>query len=143
LQTYKDRYKFAHEVTYEDGVISNFHFDAYEEALPAWKYPDLTRHTEYLGAVIQATVHDEMGKEAMYLRNLERAREGVKNWLEGPNADIDRIIRSVSQGGAWNVSNKLVKEFPALAEAEVAENVVRAVRDAFTPVKGDDDDTIK
>jgi hypothetical protein len=143
LRTYKDRYQFAHEVTYEDGVVSNFHFDAYNEALPAWKYPDLTLHTEYLGDVIQATVHDEMSKEAMYLRNLERARDGVKNWLEGPNSDIDRIIRSVSQGGTWKVSNKLAKEFPALAEAEVADNVVRAVREAFNPEQPNDDDTIE
>ncbi|WP_199688105.1 Fic family protein [Noviherbaspirillum sedimenti] len=142
LDTYKDRYKFGQEVPYEDGVVSNFHFDAYDEALHVWKYPDLTAHAEYMGEVIQMTIQDEMNKEAMYLRNLERAREGVKNWLEGPNTDIDRIIRSVSQGGAWKVSNKLAKEFPALAEAEVAENVVKAVREAFNagePEGGDEE----
>lgn len=131
LDAYKERCKFGQEVTYEDGVVSNFHFDAYDEALPVWRYPDLTPHVEYLGNVIQMTIQDEMSKEARYLRNLERAREGVKNWLEGPNADIDRIIRSVSEGGAWKVSNKLAKEFPALAEAEIAERVVKAVWEAF------------
>lgn len=131
LDAYKDRYSFGHEVTYEDGVVSNFHFDAYDEALHVWKFPDLTPHAEYMGEVIRMTIQDEMGKEAMYLRNLGRAREGVKNWLEGPNTDVDRIILSVSQGGAWKVSNKLAKEFPALAEVQVAENVVKAVREAF------------
>lgn len=131
LSAYKDRYQFGQEVSYEDGVVSNFHFDAYHEALHVWRYPDLTSHAEYMGEVIQMTIQDEMSKEAMYLRNLERAREGVKNWLEGPNTDIDRIIRSVSQGGTWKVSDKLAKEFPALAEAEVAENVVKAIWEAF------------
>lgn len=131
LGTYKDRYKFGQELTYEDGVVSNFHFDAYDEALHVWKYSDLTPHAEYMGEVIQMTIQDEMNKEAMYLRNLDRAREGVKNWLEGPNTDIDRIIRSVSQGGVWKVSNKLAKEFPALAEAEIAENVVKAIWETF------------
>jgi len=57
-----------------------------------------------------------MRKEARDLHDLERAREDVKNWLEGPNVDIDRIIRSVSQHGTWKVSNKLVKEFPSLGQ---------------------------
>lgn len=143
LGAYKDRYQFGQEVTYEDGVVSNFHFDAYGEALHAWKYLDLTPHAEYMGEVIRMTIQDEMNKEAMYLRNLDRAREGVKNWLEGPNTDIDRIIRSVSQGGAWKVSNKLAREFPALAEAEIAENVVKAVRAAFNAggPEGDDEES--
>ena len=140
LNAYKDRYKFGPEVSYEDGVVSNFLFDAYDEALHVWKYPDLTLHAEYIGGVIRMTIQDEMNKEALYLRNLDRAREGVKNWLEGPNTDIDRIIRSVSQGDAWKVSNKLAKEFPALAEAELAENVVKAVWEAFNggELEGDD-----
>lgn len=140
LGTYKDRYKFGQEVTYADGVTSNFHFDAYDDALHAWRYLDLTPHAEYLGEVVRMTIQDEMDKEAMYLRNLERAREGVKNWLEGPNQDIDRIIRSVSQGGAWKVSNKLAKEFPQLADASVATGVVDAVKEAFGVDEADDDE---
>lgn len=132
LGAYRERYAFGPEVRYEDGIVSNFHFDAYDAALHVWKYPDLTAHAEYMGQVIQMTIQDEMNREALYLRNLDRAREGVKNWLEGPNTDIDRIIRSISQGGAWKVSNKLAEEFPLLAEVEVAQNVVKAIRDVFS-----------
>jgi hypothetical protein len=140
LGMYKDRYRFGREVTYADGVTSNFHFDAYEDALHAWRYLDLTHHAEYLGEVVRMTIQDEMNREAMYLRNLERAREGVKDWLEGPNQDIDRIIRSVSQGGAWNVSDKLAREFPQLADASVAKGVVDAVREAFGADEADNDE---
>jgi hypothetical protein len=127
----RDRYRFAQQVTYDDGIVSNLQFDAYDEALHVWKYPDLTRHVEYLADLIKTTIQNEMNTEARYLQNMDRAREGVKNWLEGPNTDIDRIIRSVSQEGAWKVSSKLAAEFPALGEAEVAQNVVKAVREAF------------
>jgi hypothetical protein len=87
----------------------------------------------------RTTIQNEVNTEAKTLRNMDRAREGVKNWLEGPNTEIDRIIRSVSQGGAWKVSNKLASEFPALAEAEVAENVVNAVREAFDSGESEQD----
>jgi Fic/DOC family len=132
LAAYREHYAFGPEVRYEDGIVSNFHFDAYDAALHVWKYPDLTAHAEYMGQLIQMTIRDEMNREALYLRNLDRAREGVKNWLEGPNTDIDRIIRSISQGGAWKVSNKLAEEFPLLAGVEVAQNVVKAIRDVFS-----------
>lgn len=131
LDAFKDRYRFGSETTYEDGVTSNFQFDAYDAALPVWRYPDLTEHAQYLGEVIRMTIEQEMNQEAQYLRNLDRAREGVKNWLEGPNTDIDRIIRSVSQGGSWKISNKLIKEFPALEDSDIAENIVNAIREAF------------
>ena len=131
LGAFRDRYHFGSEVTYADGVTSNFHFDAYTDALPAWKYPDLTGHVEYLGDVVKSTIEVEMSQEAKYLRNQELARAAVKNWLEGPNTDIDRIIRSVSQSGAWQVSGKLVREFPQLSDAQLAANVVSAIREVF------------
>lgn len=62
-----------------------------------------------------------------------RARtRGVKNWLEGPNQDIDRIIRSVSQAGEWKMPNKLAKEFLQLLDTSVATGVVDAVKEAFS-----------
>jgi hypothetical protein len=139
LGKYKERYKFGQQVTYADGVTSNFDFEAYGDALHTWRYPDLTPHAEYLGEIVRMTIQDEMKREASYLRNLERAREGVKNWLEGPNQDIDRIIRSVSQGGEWKVPNKLAREFPELLDPSVATGVVDAVKEAFS-IHGSDKD---
>lgn len=131
LDAYRERYAFGPQVRHEDGIVSNFHFDAYDEAMHVWKYPDFTTHVEYMGQLVRMTIEDEMKREALYLRSLDRARAGVKNWLEGPNTDIDRIISSVAQGNAWTVSNKLAEEFPALADADVARNVVMAIRETF------------
>jgi hypothetical protein len=130
MQKFSDRYTFGTEHEFEDGVRSNFHFDAYDEALPAWRYPDLTYQAEYLGHVVQLTIESEMSKEAIFLRDMDRARQGVKNHLEGPNSDIDQIIRSVREN-RWVISSKLVKAFPMLADAEVAAAVIGAVREAL------------
>jgi hypothetical protein len=129
---YQDRYKFSTVETYADGVESNFHFDAYEDALPAWRYLNLTQQSEFVGHVVQLTIEVEMSKEASYLRGIERAREGVKNYLEGPNAEIDQIIRSVRDNG-WQLSNKLLKTFPQLQNEALGAAVVSAVREALTP----------
>lgn len=137
MRKYRECYRFGAETTCADGVRSNFHFDAYDDALPTWRYPDLTHQSEYIGDVIRLTIEVEMREEARYLRDMERARDGVKNHLEGPNADIDQIIRSVREN-AWMVSNKLVKAFPALADAALADAVSAAVRTVFEPTAADD-----
>jgi len=140
LAKYRDSYRFGAEYECPDGVRSNFYFDAYDDAMPTWRYPDLTSQTEYIGEVVRLTIEVEMSKEASYLRDMERAREGVKNNLEGPNSDIDQIIRSVRENG-WKVSNKLVKAFPPLADTTLANAVVAAVKDVFEPdAEGDHDE---
>eukprot|EP01133_Synstelium_polycarpum_P020967 gene20967-25175_t len=139
ISMYQENYHFGDEYTCPDGVRSNFHFDAYDDALPTWRYPDLTHQSEYLGDVIRLTIEVEMSKEASYLRDIERARDGVKDHLEGPNSDIDQIIRSVRDNG-WKVSNKLIKTFPPLADLLLAEAVVTAIKNVFEPEPDDDVD---
>ena len=132
MSKYQESYRFGAEYTCPDGVRSNFYFDAYDDALPTWRYPDLTLQSEYIGNVIRLTIEVEMSKEASCLRDIERAREGVKDHLEGPNSDIDLIIRSVRENG-WKVSSKLVKTIPALADPALADAVVVAVKTVFEP----------
>jgi len=59
------------------------------------------------------------------------ARERVKQVIEGPDGDIDRIIRSVRENGG-TLSSKLVQEFPLLADQALADEVVAAIQAAFT-----------
>jgi hypothetical protein len=114
----------------EDGVRYNLEFDAYQDALPAWRYPDLTDHVEYLAQIIQDTLGHEMRQEAAFLRNLRAAREGIKRVLEGPDPDIDRIIRPIRENNG-QVSGKLRNEFPQLENSEIAAAIVEAVLSAF------------
>ena len=130
MQKFAECYAFGAEYDCEDGVRTNFRFDAYDEAMPVWRYPDLTYQAEYLGHVIRMTIESEMSKEAIILRDMERARQGVKNYLEGPNSDIDQIIRSLREN-RWTLSNKLIKAFPQLADPHMAAGVIGAVRQAL------------
>lgn len=130
MSAYGAAYRFGSRQIGADGVEFNLEFDRYADANPAWRYPDLTAHAEYLGEVVRATIELEMRTEAGLLRSLRRAREAVKNVLEGPDSDIDRIIRSVRDNGGV-ISGKLRSEFSALADSGLANAVVQAINDVF------------
>lgn len=97
---------------------------------PALRYPDMTDHVEYPAQGVQSTIEQEMRKEAGYLRGLRTASERVKQVLEGPDGDIDRIIRSVREKGD-KVSNNLPKEILALTHEDLAAELMTAIQAAF------------
>lgn len=130
VRAYAERYRFDAPAAYQDNVEGNFAFDAYEEALPVWRYPGLTYQAHYLGKLIETTIEKEMRAEADLLRSIDRARIAVKQHLEGPNTDIDQIIRSVRENG-WVVSGKLKKLFPMLEDVQLQQDIVDAVRAAL------------
>jgi len=130
MRHYAKGYRFGESVRYEDGFTSTFHFDAYDDAEPAWRYPDLTDHVEYLGEVVRTTVDVEMREEARQMRAYRSARLAVNDIIEGPTEDLDRIVRSVREND-WAISNKLLKEFPRLGDEDVATRIVEAVRLVF------------
>lgn len=137
MQRYQDRYRFGVETVAEDGIHYNLHFDAYDDARAAWRYLDLTEHVEYLARIVDLTITQEMRKEASYLRSVRTARAQIKEVIEGPDSDIDRIIRSIRDNDG-KVSNKLRKDFPLLDDPEVGPEVVRIVQAAFSPAANDE-----
>lgn len=139
MRHYKDNYRFGTHQVAEDGIKTNLQFDAYDDAIFAWRFPDMTSHVEYLANVVHKTIAEEMHQEAEYMRNMMTAREGVKDLMEGPNADIDRIIRSIKEHN-WSVSNKLRKEFPLLASVPgLPDRIVLAIKRAFKVPEPEDD----
>jgi hypothetical protein len=54
----------------------------------------------------------------------------LKEVLEMPDQDANRIIRSIKENG-WVVSSKLKKGYPQLEDERMTERVVEAVRSAF------------
>jgi hypothetical protein len=130
MQRYQMDYRFGPEQIGEDGVHYDLVFDAYEDANLTWRYLDLTDQVEYLFQIIDLTIEHEMREEASYLVKLHRARQQVKEYLEGPDADIDRIIRSL-RDNKGQVSQILKKEFPQLSDAKLANDIVLAINDAF------------
>lgn len=129
MKRYVGEYSFGSTEIYEDGVESNFHFKSYQEALFAWKYPNLTLHVEYLGNVIRQTIEEEMHNEALYIRNIHRARLALKQIVEAPDVTLDRIIDSVWQNK--RLTNVIRKKYSKLDDDEKAESIVKAVLAAF------------
>ncbi|AZO91578.1 cell filamentation protein Fic [Stutzerimonas stutzeri] len=130
MRRYAAAYRFGELVTYEDGTHSNFIFDEYVDASFAWRYPDLTEHVLYTARVVEHTIRTEMADEARVLVIFQRAQEQLKEVLEMPDQDANRIIRSIKENG-WVVSGKLKKGYPLLEDEGMAQRVVNAVRSAF------------
>ena len=80
--------------------------------------------------VVEHTIRKEMADEARVLVIFQRAQEQLKEVLEMPDQDANRIIRSIRENG-WAVSGKLKKAYPQLDEERMADRVVDAVRSAF------------
>ncbi len=130
MQRYAGSYRFGELGVYEDGTRSNLVFDDYDDAQFAWRYPDLTEQVLYTAQVVAHTVRIEMADEARVLVIFQRAQERLKEVLEMPDQDANRVIRSLKENG-WQVSGKLKKAYPQLEVIHLAERVVEAVRSAF------------
>ncbi|KTC54239.1 cell filamentation protein Fic, partial [Pseudomonas fluorescens ABAC62] len=99
MQRYAASYRFGELVTYEDGTRSNLVFDDYEDATFAWRYPDLTEHVLYTAQIVEHTVRTEMADEARVLVIFQHAQEQLKEVLEMPDQDANRVIRSIKENG--------------------------------------------
>jgi hypothetical protein len=130
MQRYAGSYRFGELVVYDDGTRSNLVFDDYDDAQFAWRYPDLTEQVLYTAQVVAHTVRIEMADEARVLVIFQRAQERLKEVLEMPDQDANRVIRSLKEN-SWQVSGKLKKAYPQLEVIHLAERVVEAVRSAF------------
>jgi Fic/DOC family protein len=130
MQQYRGHWSFGPEQRGEDGVAYNLHFDSYHDALHAWRYPDLTRHVAFIADALDLTIEEEMRAEAHYLQRHGAARTRLKSIIEGPDPALDRLIRSVRESRG-TISGKLLAEHPVLARPEIADDVVRAIREEF------------
>ncbi len=114
---------------YPDGVTSNFEFGGDAVARPMWRYPNMSPHVLYLSKVIHRTIHEQMREEAKYLRGHHRARLAVKEVVEMPDHQVDRLLRSIEQNKGV-LSNVLAREMPVLAKDGVWQLILEAVENA-------------
>lgn len=125
------QYAFTPDQTvYADGVRSNFVFSGDEVARPVWQYLDLTRHVVYLADVLERTIRHDMREESRYLRSHVRAKAAIKDIVEMPDSQIDRVIRS-AQENQGKLSNVLSEEMPVLADPKVWTAIAQVIADAF------------
>lgn len=115
---------------YPDGIHSNFLFRGDALARPAWRYLDLTRHAIYLAHVLERTIREDMREESRYMRSYALARAAIKDIVEMPDMQIDRLIRSAT-ANKGKLSNVLAKEMPILAEPGLWAAILRAIEGVF------------
>ncbi|MEO6985997.1 MAG: Fic family protein [Paralcaligenes sp.] len=116
--------------TYPDGVVSNFVFNGVDQVRPAWRYPDLGPHVVFLSKVIERTLTEQMREQSRYLRNHGRARQMLKEVVEMPDQQADRVLRSIEQNRG-ELSKVLAKQMPVLQEPGVWTAIIEAVTLAF------------
>lgn len=131
MQAIIDKVEFAKvQTTYPDGVTSTLVFNALDLARPMWRYPDLGPHVVYMSKVIARTISEQMREESQYLRSHQRARSAIKEVVEMPDHQADRLLRSMEQNQG-KLSNVLATEMPVLQQADVWEAIVTAVSEAY------------
>lgn len=131
MQSIRDKVEFARvQTAYPDGVVSNFVFNAQDLARPIWRHPDLSPHIIYMSKVIARTITEQMREESKYLTGHHRAREALKEIVEMPDHQADRLLRSMEQNDG-KLSNALATEMPVLARPGVWEAITDAVNQAF------------
>lgn len=94
-------------------------FDGAEDAM--------ARYCAYLDLLAESARRfiKQMREDSLYLRRHAQARAAVKEILEMPDHQVDRVLRSIEQNGG-KLSNVLAKEMPVLQESGVWEAIVAA-----------------
>lgn len=131
MQAVREQVKFnAVQTSYPDGVVSNLEFKGDAQSRPLWRYPDLGPHVVFLANIISRTLTEQMRDQSRYLRCHAQARAALKEIVEMPDQQADRLLRSIEQNhGA--LSNVLAKEMPVLCQHGVWDEIVAAVAQAF------------
>lgn len=124
-------YEFtATPTVYPDGISSNFIFRGNDTARHAWRMLDLTGHVSYLANVLHRTIREDMREESRYLRSHALARASIKEIIEMPDMQIDRVIRS-AQTNQGKLSHVLANEIPALQQEGIWDAVRLVIEQAF------------
>ena len=123
-------YQFETTQIFEDGIKSNLHLGNVDNALPIWRFLDLTPHVLYLAKLVSRVIQDDLYQESHYLYQHNHARDAIKELMDMPNDYADRIIRSIRDNQGER-SQKLVKEMPFLADDTLWQQLFKAVTKAF------------
>lgn len=137
MQAVRDHLVFeSGQTTYPDGMTLNLVFQGGDLARPLWRYPDLGPHVVFLANIVSRTLTEQMREESGYLRSHARARAALKEVVEMPDHQADRILRSIEQNRG-ELSNVLAKEVPILAKPGIWAEIVDAVSQALAEERAD------
>ncbi|WP_372053865.1 Fic family protein [Tistrella mobilis] len=131
MQAMRDQISFRPTGTmYPDGIVSDIEINDPDMARPSWRYPDLAPHVVFLARILDRTIREQMRTESRYLRRHARARTALKEVVEMPDPQADRVLRMIDRNQG-HLSNALAREMPVLGEPGVWDELVAAVKRAW------------
>ncbi|WP_101675452.1 Fic family protein [Alloalcanivorax mobilis] len=96
-----------------------------------FRYPDLTRQTEFLYRALERTVEHDLQEEIDFLLGFDRACRALNGLLDWPDHSLELFVRVVRQNDGLLSANKRKSHFDWMTEEEIAE-AEKLVREAFS-----------
>lgn len=97
----------------EDGNV-----EVLNETAGYYRYFDATAHAEFLYASVAQTVEHDLPDEVRFLESFDRFAAGVKEIVEMPQRQIERLRGFLQQGGGRLSKRAREQEFEALTDTE-------------------------
>jgi Fic family protein len=90
------------------------------ETADYYRYPDLTRHAEFLYETVAKTIREDLPKEAGFLERYDRFRSALQDVIDMPEATANLLFRFLDQNDGIFSRRAREKEFARLSADEVA-----------------------
>ncbi len=85
-----------------------------------YRYPDLTRHAEFLYEVVAKTIREDLPREADFLARYDRFRASLQEIVDMPDVRANLLFRFLDQNKGTLSKKGRQKEFAKLTPAELA-----------------------
>lgn len=99
-----------------------------------YRYFDATAHAEFLYACVEQTIEHDLPDEVRFLEAFDRFAAGVKEIVEMPDRQIERLRGFLEQGKGGLSNRAREREFGALTDAEAA-RIEALYAELFTPAE--------
>lgn len=101
-------------------ATSDGNVEVLNETVDYYRYFDATRHAEFLYSCVEQTVDHDLPTEMRFLEAFDRFSIAVKNIVEMPDREIERLRAFLAQGQGRLSERAREREFRALTTDEVA-----------------------
>jgi Fic family protein len=99
-----------------------------------YRYFDATAHAEFLYACVEQTVEHDLPNEVRFLEAFDRFAAAVKEIVEMPDRQIERLRGFLEQGKGRLSNRAREREFAALTDAEAVQ-IEALYAELFTPAE--------
>jgi hypothetical protein len=97
----------------------NNNVEVLNETADYYRYFDATAHAEFLYSCVEQTVEEDLPAEIRFLHAFDRFSSAIKEIVEMPDREIERLRGFLAQGDGHHLSKRArEKEFSALTDEE-------------------------